>query len=439
MAEVEQVLVESPDEDGIHSGELSGRIWWGIILLGFAGQLAWGVENQYFNTFMYDNITPDPRPISWMVAASAVTATLTTILMGTLSDRTRSRWGRRRLFILFGYIGWGIFTAIFPEAVFFKPIALAVTMAILFDCVMTFFGSTANDAALNAYVTDVTNHNNRGKVVGVLELLTWVAILVVYGGAGPIIETWDYFAFFYMIGGLVLFLGLIGGLLIRDKPVYEARQGTYWGQIVDSFRWHNLIANRDFFLVLLGISIWAVAQNVFFPYLLIYLQHYILLATMESSMMIAIAILVGGILLAYPMGLLVDRWGRRPVAFVAIAGEMLGLVLFSFTHSVWMVTLTGILWIAPLTAWTIATGTWSKDLMPEDKRGQFAGYYLLFLVAIPMVFGPLVGGWLSTRFGIPTIIDGLPGFIPTPLIFQVGGVMTLLAAIPLMLIKTKKE
>jgi len=77
--------------------------------------------------------------------------------------------------------------------------------------------------------------------------------------------------------------------------------------------------------------------------------------------------------------------------------------------------------------------------IPEDKRGQFAGYYLLFLVAIPMVFGPLVGGWLSTRFGIPTIIDGLPGFIPTPLIFQVGGVMTLLAAIPLMLIKTKKE
>jgi hypothetical protein len=48
---------------------LNKRTWTALILLGFAGQLAWAVENQYFNTFMYDKITPDPRPISWMVAA----------------------------------------------------------------------------------------------------------------------------------------------------------------------------------------------------------------------------------------------------------------------------------------------------------------------------------------------------------------------------------
>ena len=75
---------------------------------GFAGQLAWGVENQYFNTFIYDNITPDPRPISWMVAASAFTATLTTILMGAFSDQVRSSWGRRKPFILLGYLAWGV-------------------------------------------------------------------------------------------------------------------------------------------------------------------------------------------------------------------------------------------------------------------------------------------------------------------------------------------
>ena len=108
--------------------------WTAIILLGFSGQLAWGVENQYFNTFVYDNIIPDPRPISWMVAASAITATLTSILMGALSDRTRSRWGKRKPFILIGYLAWGIFTAAFPSAAFLTPVTLAVGMAILFDC-----------------------------------------------------------------------------------------------------------------------------------------------------------------------------------------------------------------------------------------------------------------------------------------------------------------
>jgi len=29
---------------------LSRRVWIAIIMLGFAGQLAWGVENQFFNT-----------------------------------------------------------------------------------------------------------------------------------------------------------------------------------------------------------------------------------------------------------------------------------------------------------------------------------------------------------------------------------------------------
>jgi MFS family permease len=418
---------------------ITRKIWIAIILLGFSGQLAWGVENQFFNTFMYDKITPDPRPISWMVAASAVAATLTTILMGTLSDRTRARWGRRRPFILFGYLAWGILTALFPSAAFFQPVTLAIGMAILFDCVMTIFGSTANDASLNAYITDVTTTENRGRVMGVVEILTWVAILIVYGGAGLIIQMLGYYAFFYIIGGTVFVLGLIGSLLIHEEPISEKPSGTYWGQIADSLRWKNLVANRNFFLVLMGISLWAVAQNVFFPYLIIYLQHYIQLDTISSSITIAVCILVGGIALAYPLGLLIDRWGRKPVALLAVGAEMIGLLLFSLSRTLVPLIVTGILWLMPMTAWTIATSTWSKDLFPEDKRGQFAGYYLFFWVMLPMILGPLTGGWLGTHFGIPTVIDGQAGFIPTPIIFQVAGIATLLAAIPLVWAKDRKS
>jgi MFS family permease len=417
---------------------LSKRIWIAIILLAFSGQLAWGVENQFFNTFLYDKITPDPRPISWMVAASAVTATLTTILMGTLSDRRRGRWGRRLPFILVGYLAWGLFTALFPSAAFFQPVGLAIGMAILFDCIMTFFGSTANDASLNAYITDVTSTENRGRVMGVVEILTWVAILIVYGGAGMIIAAVGYYGFFYLIGGLVFVLGLVGSLLVQEQPVLEKPSGSYWGQITDSFRWKNLVANRDFFLVLIGISLWAIFQNVFFPYLIIYLQHYIQLDAMSSTITIAVSILVGGIALAWPLGLLIDRWGRKPVALIAVGAEMVGLILFSLSKALVPLVITGILWLMPLTAWTIATGTWSKDLFPEDKRGQFAGFYLFFWVMLPMILGPLTGGWLGTRFGIPTVIGGQAGFIPTPLLFQVAGVGTLLAAIPLFFVKERK-
>lgn len=353
---------------------LTKKIWVAIILLSFAGQLAWGVENQFFNTFMYNNIIPDPRPISWMVAASAVTATLTTILMGTLSDRTRGRFGRRKPFILLGYIAWGVMTALYPSASFFEPVGLAIFMAILLDCVMTFFGSTANDAALNAYITDVTITENRGRVIGVVEILTWVAILIVYGGAGLIIDSLGYYTFFYFIGGLVFLLGLIGSMFIHEQPLPDKPTGTYWHQLFESFQWKNLIANREFFLVMIAIMLWQIAFNIFFPYIIIYLQHYLQMDLMSSTIAIAVIILIGGIALAWPFGLLVDRWGRKPMALAAVGAEMVGLILFSLTKSLIPLIFTGILWLAPFTAWTIATSTWSKDLFPEDKRGQFAGF-----------------------------------------------------------------
>jgi hypothetical protein len=60
-------------------------------------------------------------------------------------------------------------------------------------------------------------------------------------------------------------------------------------------------------------------------------------------------------------------------------------------------------------------------------------------VMLPMILGPLTGGWLGTHFGIPTVINGQAGFIPTPILFQVAGVATLLAAIPLWFAKEKRS
>ena len=99
----------------------------------------------------------------------------------------------------------------------------------------------------------------------------------------------------------------------------------------------------------------------------------------------------------------------------------------------------GILWLAPFAAWTIATTTWARDLFPEEKRGQFAGYYVLFNVALTMIPGPLLGGWLASTFGTPIMLDGKAGFVPPPLLFQVAGLMVLLALIPILSIRNKKS
>ncbi|HHT14019.1 MAG TPA: MHS family MFS transporter, partial [Propionibacterium sp.] len=103
--------------------KLDRRTWVVIVLLGLSGQIAWNVENSWFNTFVYDEITPDPRPIAAMVAVSAIVATVTTLFMGAWSDRV----GRRKPFIVVGYLLWGLSVAVYPAAAEARAVTLAVT------------------------------------------------------------------------------------------------------------------------------------------------------------------------------------------------------------------------------------------------------------------------------------------------------------------------
>ena len=82
--------------------KLGGRILFNIILFGFIGQVAWAVENVYFNTFLFNYIGGTADDIAKMVAASAIAAVVTTFIMGTLSDKL----DRRKIFISGGYIIW---------------------------------------------------------------------------------------------------------------------------------------------------------------------------------------------------------------------------------------------------------------------------------------------------------------------------------------------
>ena len=64
--------------------KLSPRFWIVLALFGLMGQIAWVVENMYLNVFMYKMFHATAADISLMVSASAVAATLTTVLMGEI-------------------------------------------------------------------------------------------------------------------------------------------------------------------------------------------------------------------------------------------------------------------------------------------------------------------------------------------------------------------
>lgn len=420
---------------------LSSRTWIVMLALALVGQIAWAVENSWFNTFVFDEITPDPRPVAWMVAASAVTATLTTLIMGTLSDRARTRWGKRRPYILIGYVLWGVSTILFPMVDYIRVTSVAVVMVVVADSLMTFFGSTANDAAFSAWTVDVAAPETRGRVEGVLNLSVFLAQIVALVAAGILIESLGYFVFFYALGGIVILVGLVGGLLLKDPPPPEEpeqERPPFWREIAQLFSLKTLRANRKLFILLLFIMITSIGMQVSFPYMIVYLENYVGVSKGEFSI-IGGAVMLGSAVLSIPFGILADRWRKRPMIGIAVVMSSLGGGLLSLVRSLPLLALFGLVWQAFSVAGGIASVAWLKDLLPQEGRGKFLGIRMIFWIAIPMVLGPAIGSALIQNFGIPTVANGEAGFIPVPIIFQVGSLISLLGLVPLALLKDRKD
>ena len=259
--------------------KLSRRFWLALVLFGLMGQVAWVVENMYLNVFMYKMFNASAGDISAMVAASAVAATLTTILIGALSDRV----GKRKVFISGGYILWGIsifafallkvdiIGALFPAAA--SVSALCVTLTIILDCIMTFFGSSANDAAYNAWLTDSTDESNRGAAEGINSMMPLVAILVVFGGfmAFDLDKSESWMLIFAIIGIATLSIGVLGIFIIKEKKLAPSESG-YFKNIIYGFRPSTIRENKSFYFYLLAFIIFNISIQIFMPYLILYYE-----------------------------------------------------------------------------------------------------------------------------------------------------------------------
>ena len=107
-----------------------------------------------------------------------------------------------------------------------QAVSITLTAVVIGDCIMTMFGSTANDASFNAWVTDNTKKEFRGTVEGVLSILPLVSMLIVAGGFGILVELLGYSTLFLISGIVISLSGLIGLFVIKDSPTLE-KSGTF--------------------------------------------------------------------------------------------------------------------------------------------------------------------------------------------------------------------
>ena len=391
-----------------------------LIIFSLIGQVAWVVENMYFNVFIYNMFGANPTQISAMVTASAIAATVTTLLMGALSDKL----GKRKIFMCLGYILWGIsilsfafiridlVSKIFPVA---SATAICITLVIIMDCVMTFFGSTANDAAFNAWLTDMTDSTNRGKAEGINAMMPLVAILAVFGGFMSLdqkeVNSWTII--FSVIGVVVIIIGILGFFIIESNEKKSEENTNYFKNIFYGFRPSVIKSNRRLYVYLIAFAIFGISIQIFMPYLIIYYTETLLMQ--DYVFIMAPAIILASIFTVI-WGRVYDKLGFNKSIIPSLSLLALGYIfLFAFTNKP-CVFIGSLLMMCGYLSGVAVFGAIIRDSIPESKAGMFQGLRIIGQVLIPGVIGPEISK-LILKDAPTKLIDGVVTFIPTNWIF----------------------
>ncbi len=419
--------------------KIGKKFWLSLVIFSLVGQVAWVVENMYLNVFVYKMFHATPDQISLMVAASAVAATVTTVLIGALSDKL----GKRKAFICGGYILWGISICAFGlvREEIFGTLSLCIGLTIGLDCVMTFFGSTANDACFNAWLTDMTDETNRGRAEGINAMMPLLAILVVFGGfMGFDLDRQDsWTAIYFIIGGIVTILGVSGIFLIRDSQVDTRKNQNYFANIFYGFRPKVVKENRILYVSLAAFAVFNIAINIFMPYLILY--YNVSLKMDNYVFVMAPAILLAAVFTAL-YGKVYDKFRFRAAVIPAMALLMAGFVMLFFFRQTALVFVGSLLMMCGYLAGMAVYGALVRDHTPANRSGMFQGLRIVGQVLIPGVIGPAIGAAVLKNAETVVGDDGTTSFVPNENIFLAALIAAAVACavlVPLCRMLTKKE
>ena len=169
--------------------------------------------------------------------------------------------------------------------------------------------------------------------------------------------------------------------------------------------------NKALIVILSAVALDAVGIGLIFPILPALLRDVTHTGQVDVLYGIMLAIYAAMQFLFSPaLGILSDRFGRRPVLLISLAGAAIDYVIMAFAPDLWLLVVGRA--VAGITSANMAVATaYITDITPEEQRARRFGYFHA-MFGIGFIIGPVLGGilgdiWVRAPFVAAAVLNGL--------------------------------
>jgi MFS family permease len=336
----------------------------------FAISAIWGTVTLFLQRRMEDLVPKDVTGTAYgaVTAAGALVAILVQPTIGSISDYTTSRWGRRKPYIALG--------AVF-DVLFLAGLATSQTYVSVFAfvCLLQLSSNTAQ-GPFQGYLPDLVpapQVSFASAVYGVMNVLGKVCGIVL-AAVGQATGNFTI----SLIGVGLLELAIATGTIawVDEGRQAPSREGRPWHDIARSAWGLDILRERNF--------VWLVASRLFLLLPIVgllefenfFLQRSLGLNDQDAAFWNSVAsVAVGGsyILAAYPAARLSDRIGRKNVIYVSAA--IAGLGLLGVVLAPTPVVATAFIIVLAIGGGSFFAVDWAlmTDIIPKVTSGRFMG------------------------------------------------------------------
>ena len=293
--------------------------------------------------------------------------------VGTISDYTLSRWGRRKPYI---FIGASL------DLVFLVGVATSNSIAAIAAFVALLqFSSNFSQGPFQGYVPDLVPAKQVGLASGLIGLFQALGNITGYviAALAVALANTNSHAFFFgtMALGVVEFTSMLGVVLrVHEGDRVKSRNGRSWLSVARE-AWGMDILREHSFLWLVGSRFFVLAGAAFFPaFSTFYLaQVFGLDSTRTGSTLLVLLGIVAVFLTlsVLPASRLSDRVGRKPVIYGSCLLGAVGLAIGAVAPILPIALLGAAMFAMSAGAFLAVDWALMSELVPKASTGRYMG------------------------------------------------------------------